>query len=551
MLLRLIISNYALIQNLDIGLSGGLTVITGETGAGKSILVGALSLILGNRADTSVLLSHKEKCIVEGHFSIEGYGLEGFFEENDLDVEPIVILRREINQSGKSRAFINDTPVSLNLMKELGDQLVNIHSQHAITTLQQADFQMTVLDDFAGHLPDVNAYKKQFASFRKLQQHLAETREKISLSRSEQDYKQFLLNELTQASLQAGELEDLESRLSTLTHAEEIKRCISKATLIISTSDDSILLRLTESLSLLNPVAAFQPELDELRNRIESNLIDMKDVAMGLEQINESLEIDPQETERVANRLDLLYRLQQKHHCTSIEELIKILDHLQQQHLENEEDEVYLTSLEKQLQQNSAQLLVIAEQLSEKRKNAIPGFCKEIETMLRELGMPDASFSIDARQTDQLTEDGLDQVRFYFSANKGVPRDEIARVASGGELSRLMLSVKSMISRKNLLPTIVFDEIDNGVSGDIAGKVGNILKRIAHTMQVIVITHLPQIAGMGSHHYQVFKESVDEITRSAVRKLNREERVEEGAKMVSSEKVTAAAFETARELLTE
>ncbi|MBE0647704.1 MAG: DNA repair protein RecN [Bacteroidales bacterium] len=549
MLLRLFIENYALIQKLEIDWTEGFSVITGETGAGKSILVGAFSLILGQRADTAVLFDKKSKCIVEGTFNISSYGLEDYFTDQELDYDDTLLLRREIAPSGKSRAFINDTPVNLNQLKELGDRLVNIHSQHSITTLNQANFQLEILDDFASVQPQVSEFRVKFADLKKKQAELQNLKVEEAQMRGEADYLNFLLEELDKALLVEGEQQELEEKLALLTHAEEIKSGLSYSSHLLEDSDSNLLKILGETITTLRNASRFHTEVAGIVGRLESNLIDIKDVTKEIQRLEDSVQVDPQESERVSNRLDLIYRLQKKHQVSTIEELIRIKDEVQEKLRETKSLDDRIINLEKEIGLATNDLTKSAESISVARHHAVPAFEKEIIGLLAELGMPSASFAIKCTREERLTADGIDSIRFLFSANKGVAPVEMHKIASGGELSRLMLSVKSMISRKNLLPTVIFDEIDSGVSGDIAGKVGKILKRMADNMQVIVITHLPQIAGKGRTHYWAFKEDDNGTTRSKFKKLTQEERVEEIAKMVSNDRLTEASYQTAKELL--
>jgi len=549
MLLKLYIENYALIQKLGIDLDNGFTVITGETGAGKSILVGALSLILGQRADTSVLLEKTSKCIVEGTFVIRDYGLEDFFMESELDYDAIAILRREINQNGKSRAFINDTPVNLSVLKELGDRLVNIHSQHSVVTLSKADFQLELLDDYAGHQARLTAYRTAFLRLRELLKKLRELEEKEKRLRSESDYHQFLFDELEKAALKEQELEDLENHFSVLSHAEEIKSSLTYSVHQLTASEQNEITQLAGIIHSLKSIVRYHPPIEDLLKRLESILIDFKDIAGELQKMDEQIYVSSGEMEGVRLRLDLIYRLLKKHNVQSVQELIHIQGELGSLLSETESLDDLLRELQHQVRISEDEVLNLAKEISAARSKVIPGFEKEIQILLKDLGMPSARFKINLEQVESYSMDGLDRVTFLFSANKGVPLGEVSRIASGGELSRLMLSIKSRISRKNLLPTIIFDEIDSGVSGDVAGKVGTILKEMAGHMQVIVITHLPQIAGKGTSHFWVYKEDIQDSTRSMIRKLTTDERIEEIARMVSNERVTEAAYLTARELL--
>ena len=549
MLLKLFIENYALIQKLEIDWRDGFSVITGETGAGKSILVGALSLILGQRADTTVLFNKETKCIVEGTFNIFGYGLERYFIEQELDYDENLMLRREISPTGKSRAFINDTPVNLNQLKELGARLVNIHSQHSITTLNQANFQLEILDDYASVQLLVQEYREKFKIQKKRRIELATLNQQESQLRGNADYLHFLFDELDKALLIEGEQQELEDKLALLTHAEEIKTGITLSIHLLEGADSNLLGLFGETVTALKNISSFHQNLAEIVDRLESNLIDIKDITKELQRLEDTVQVDPRESDRISIRLDLIYRLLKKHQIDTVEGLLRIKEELSVKLQETESLDDRIIKLEKEIELAEQELVTLAQGISTARRNSIPDFEHEISELLSELGMPSARFSIHCTTEDGLTVDGVDSVKFLFSANKGIPPGDISKIASGGELSRLMLSVKSMISRKNLLPTVIFDEIDSGVSGDIAGKVGMILMRMAEKMQVIVITHLPQIAGKGSAHYWVYKEDVNGTTRSKIRKLTQDERVEEIAKMVSSDRLTEASYQTAKELL--
>ncbi|NQV01715.1 MAG: DNA repair protein RecN, partial [Bacteroidia bacterium] len=538
-----------LIQKLEIDWSEGFSVITGETGAGKSILVGAFSLILGHRADTSVLFNKETKCVVEGTFRIASYGLEGYFIEQELDYDELLILRREISPNGKSRAFINDTPVNLTQLKELGDRLVNIHSQHSITTLNQANFQLEILDDYASVQPQVQEYREKFRIQKARRSELAALNEQELQLRGDADYLNFLFDELDKATLMDGEQQVLEEKQALLTHAEEIKSGLSHSSHLLESADSNLLALFAEILNALKGISGFHQNVAEIVKRLDINLIDIKDITTELQRLEDNIQVDPAESERVSARLDLIYRLQKKHQVGTIEELLRIGKELAAKLRETGSLDDRIAKLDKEIEIAQHELVTLAGIISDARCKSIPDFEREIVGLLAELGIPSAQFSIACKKEESLTLDGKDTVKFLFSANKGVPQDDISKIASGGELSRLMLSVKSMISRKNLLPTIIFDEIDSGVSGDIAGKVGKILKRMATNMQVIVITHLPQIAGKGSAHYWVYKEDINGTARSKIRRLTLDERVEEIAKMVSSDRLTEASYQTAKELL--
>ena len=549
MLLKLSIENYALIQELEMEFSGGFSVITGETGAGKSILLGALSLILGQRADTSVLLDRSRKCIVEGCFSIKDYNLEVFFHSHELDFEEYTILRREINQNGKSRAFINDTPVNLTLLKELGDRLVNIHSQNSVVTLNNSDFQLAVLDSYAGIQAKVFSYRQKFSGFLLLKKQLEEGQSQLEREKGERDYHQFLLEEINRAELKLGEQEEAEKRLELLTHSEEIKTHLFHAYGLLMEEEKNILNSLNEVINAIAVLSKFNTEFNEFVLRLKSNHIDLKDIAQNIEQLGENVQVDPSEIEAITNRLDLIFRLQKKHQVRTVEDLLLIKQNLDNKLFEVDSLEKKINQLRHDIELTEKSLLDLAGIISKDRKKVIPQFEKEILASLSKLGMPNARFHIDCEGSVELTRDGIDKIRLLFTANKGIEMDDISRIVSGGELSRLMLSIKSMVSQKNLLPTIIFDEIDSGVSGEIAGKVGNILKKISSTMQVIAITHLPQIAGKGEHHYWVYKNEEKGSTRSYMKKLSPQERLEEVAKMLSDETVSSSALKAAKELL--
>jgi DNA repair protein RecN (Recombination protein N) len=549
MLAKLSIENYALIDKLEIAFSDGFSVITGETGAGKSILLGALGLILGQRTDPSVLLDPVRKCIVEGHFIIRNYQLEDFFSLNELDYEENTILRREISQSGKSRAFINDTPVTLNVLKDLGDHLLNIHSQHSIITLNDVSFQLAVLDDYAGIQNDVANYREAFLKHLQLKKQLDGLFQLEAKSRNDRDYYQFLFNELDIAALKEGEQEEIETRLQVLTHAEEIKTNLYKTIQLLSESDSCVLNQLSEILNLTTGISKYHPELVDITSRIKINHIDLKDITSALERIAEEVLVDPKEIETLSDRIDLIYKLEKKHHVSNEKELLKIKNEFEEKLQEVSSLENRINEFQKELNAQMVELSVNALKISDERRRIIFDFERDIVNLLKELAMPDARVKIDHVLSSELTHDGLDKVKFLFSSNKGIELDDISRIASGGELSRLMLSIKSLISQKNLLPTIIFDEIDIGVSGEVAGKMGIILRKMAKKMQVIAITHLPQIAGMGEMHYLVYKIIEGEMTKSRMRKLGKEERINEIAKMLSSDKVTPSASKTASELL--
>jgi DNA repair protein RecN (Recombination protein N) len=549
MLTKLSIRNYILIHELEIDFSGGFSVITGETGAGKSILLGALGLILGQRADSGILSDKSRKCVVEGFFSITGYNLEEFFAANELDYDDAVILRREINQGGKSRAFINDTPVNLSLLKDLGDRLVNVHSQHSIITLNDSNFQLAVIDSYAGLQADVATYRSEYSRLMEIRRQLTDARQMEARAAGERDYNQFLLNELDKADLKPGEFQELEEQLEFLTHAGEIKSTLYHTSQLISGSDDNILARLSEAIHAMNAVAKFNNDIKVFVDRIKVNYVDIKDLSKDITTLEEQVYIDPSAVESVTNRLDHLNRLLKKHLVPTIEELILVKQKIEKKVIDVVDLENQINRMESELSELESSLLKKAKEISVKRHKVFVKFEQEVTQMLSKLGISMAQFRIECLDAGMLTKDGIDKVRFLFSANKGVETRDLSHTASGGELSRLMLSIKSMISQKNLLPTIFFDEIDNGVSGEVAGKVGSILKRMGTKLQVIAITHLPQIAGKGDHHYWVYKTENKLHSTTFIKHLSDKERVGEIAKMLSNEIVTDSAVKTANELL--
>lgn len=549
MLLKLSIANYILIHDLEIDFTEGFSVITGETGAGKSILLGALSLILGQRADSGILLDKTKKCVIEGLFMIRGYNLEGFLNGNELDYEDTIILRREINQNGKSRAFINDTPVNLALLKDLGDRLVNVHSQNSIITLNDSNFQLAVIDSYAGIQAAVLSYRNGYHKLSDRKRQLVEIEEQEAKAAGERDYFQFLLDELNMARLVAGEMQEIESQLELLTHAEEIKNSLYRANHLISGSDENILAQLSEAMHVINSVSKYKPDLKNLAERININYIDIKDLSKELNIVEELVFVDPQRVESLTQRLDHLNRLMKKHQVATVEQLLTIKTEIEKKVFDEVGMEEQVKILRKEIVGMEAELVEKAGALSSKRQKIVVEFENEVIGILTKLGIAMARFTIEFLKSETITKDGIDKVKFLFSANKGIDLKDLSNAASGGELSRLMLAIKSMISQKNLLPTIIFDEIDNGVSGEIAGKVGGILKRMGGFMQVIAITHLPQIAAKGDRHYWVYKSEDKQTTVTYIKQLSAKERIGEVAKMLSNETVTDSAIQAANELL--
>ncbi len=549
MLRRLQIRNYALIRELDVDFTSGLTIITGETGAGKSILIGALSLILGQRADTTVLKDKEEKCSVEGVFEVEGYGLEELFAENDLDYDTQIIFRREITANGKSRAFVNDTPVNLKTLQDLGLRLIDIHSQHQSLELGNRLFQLMVLDSYAGNKELLKEYQSKYRSYKALLAELASAEEQAKILSKELDYFQFQLEQLTKARLQIGEQEQLEHELMLLTHAEEIKTALLTAANHLQEEDGNASVRIKESMAVLAKITKFYPEVTALLDRLNGIYLELSDISSEVAYSSEKIEVDPNRLVVLNERLDLIYSLQQKHHVDSEEDLIRLRDDFASKVDGVHINEELVHTLRETANEQEKELFRLADLLSQRRLDKAGQIGQKVEEQLFQLGMPNSKFRVEITGGLPLTAFGRDEVNFLFTANKNGELNEISKVASGGELSRLMLSIKALVSRSRALPTILFDEIDSGISGETADKMGNILKEIARDMQVINITHLPQIAAKGDLHYLVYKEDTDTETITKLKLLSPDERVSELAKMLSGENITDAARMNAAELL--
>lgn len=551
MLKRLAISNYALIDNLDISFSNELNILTGETGAGKSIILGALSLILGQRAEGKYFFNQQKKCVIEGTFLVNGFHLNEFFEENDLDYELETVLRREISSDGKSRAFINDTPVNLTTLKKLGEKLIDIHSQHATLEINDEDFQLLVIDTIADNGVLRESYKSTFKEYRQAQTKLKELVAQSEQSKSDLDYFQFQFNELEKASLSEDEQTQLEQDQDVLTHAEEIKRSLLSAIGLLSESETAAIIQLKEAAANLGSAERYNPEVKELHERLNSSLIEIKDILSEIERIEQHSTVDEVRLEEINQRLDLLYSLQKKHRVSSNLELIQLRDQLSDKLkgiLFADED---IGKLKREVESIHVKLIDLAEQLHQSRLASIPHVEKAIKTTLNEVGMPNAVLQISNEQLEDGKFDlnGTDQIKFLFTANKGQVPLPMNKVASGGELSRLMLSIKSLIAVHTSLPTIIFDEIDTGISGEVALKVGKIMEKLSSNMQVIAITHLPQIAARGNAHYTVYKDEQTDITHTNIKQIGQEERVMELAKMLSGNNPGESAILNARELL--
>lgn len=552
MLKRLTIQNYVLIDSLDVKFNKGLTIITGETGAGKSILLGAMGLILGNRADSQVLLNKEKKCIIEGEFEISSYQLKDFFYENELDYEASTNIRREISPEGKSRAFINDTPVNLTVLKELGVRLVDIHSQHETLTLNNSSFQLSVVDVYAAHKTEIDNYKKIFSEYTKIISKLNELTALEQKAKADADYFQFQFDELESAQLEPGQKEVLEQELQTLNNAEEIKSGLGRAYNAIAEGDTNMLTQLSTLLSSLNSIGKFNTKIATLAARLQSNYVELKDIASELEMVQDEINFNPERAEIINERLNVIYKLEQKHRVNSVDDLLELQQGLSEKLSGFQTLDADILKLTAESQRRKSDLLELASVISTNRKKASQKIEKEIRKMLDEVGMPNAVLKIELTtlENETFNATGTDKIFFLFSANKGVHYQELNKVASGGELSRLMLCIKALIAKLTLLPTIIFDEIDTGVSGEVAFKVGNIIKKISDQHQVIAITHLPQMASKGDEHLLVYKESVKNSTSTKVKELSKADRVNEIAKMLSGDELTTAAIKNAKELLT-
>ena len=549
MLVKLFVQNYALIQKLDISFDSGLTVITGETGAGKSILLGALSLVLGSRADTGVLLNKTMKCVVEAAFRITEYDLDEFFRENELDYDSNTIVRREINPAGKSRAFINDTPVNLPVLKELGDKLIDVHSQHQTLMLNESKFQLDVIDSFAGNYRLLETYRSVYRNYRNLRKEYDTLSEKSEKNKSDLEYFQFQLAELKEANLREGEQEELEKEREILEHAGEIMAALGESAGLLVADETSLLGMLRRLRNNFSRIEPYLPEAGEIYSRIETIYIELDDIANEAERLASDVDADSDRLAAVTERLDRIYTLAQKHRVKDLSELILRKSELEETVRSIVTSDEKLEEMEKDLQKQFTNLKTLADELSGERRSVTEEVEEKISVMLRQLGMPNARFIVDLERNNDYSSSGIDRADFLFTANRQVKPENIARVASGGELSRVMLSLKSLLTRNNNLPTIIFDEIDAGVSGEVADKVGQILSEMGKYMQVINITHLPQVAARGTGHYHVYKDDTEHSTITRVKLLSREERVVEVAKLLSGSEVTETAIRNARELL--
>lgn len=550
MLKSLFIQNFVLIDSLDIQFDKGFSVITGETGAGKSIILGALSIVLGQRADGKSIKSGSDKCVIEAVFDVTQYKLEEFFHANDLEYDlEICILRRELFASGKSRAFINDSPVSLTLMKELGSRLIDIHSQHQNLLLGDNRFQLKVIDVMAENEILLILYRKEYTHYQSLKKELRDLTEKAAQTKQEEDYVRFQLEQLIDAKLVAGEQEDLEQELETLSHAEEIKGSLYKITQLMDGEEQGAVQLIREALSAAENLEHFYPKAKEIAERLRSAYIDLNDLSSEADVWKEDIEFNPERLDWVNERLNTLYTLEQKHRASTVGELIELQDKyaLQLKEIDSFDDQIGM--LNNHLELSYKELVQQATVLGEQRKIASRAIASQLVEMIIPLGMPNTRFSVDFGAKPEPESDGMDEIQFMFSANKSGELQPVAQTASGGEISRLMLCIKAMIAGFTALPAIIFDEVDTGVSGDIADKMGDIMQDLGSKMQVITITHLPQIAAKGKEHYFVYKEDTTDRTITRIKKLNKEERVNEVARMLSGASLTNASIANAKDLL--
>lgn len=549
MLKTLHISNYALITTLTIDFEAGMSVLTGETGAGKSIIIGALSLIQGQRADTRMVKEGTEKSIVEAEFDVKNYSLKSFFENNDLDYNDACLIRREIATNGKSRAFINDTPVPLNLLRELSDKLLDIHSQHENLLLSTENYQLMVVDAVAQNINELTDFKQSFTEWNEAKSDLNKLRKEADRRNADLDYLRFQLNQLDEAKLTVGEQTDLEAELEMLSHVEEIKSALGQADHLLTNEDTNVLKSVKDITVALRRINNYLPESTNWTERLEAVLIELKDMAADISLAQNKLEFNPERLEMLDNRLNLIYSLQKKFRVDTIEKLIELRESFRNQlnRIENMEEE--LIEAQKRVQACFQVMKINAETLTETRRKAIPAIEKYLVEQLHLLGMPDVRFVVSIMPATEYTEKGNDVVEFQFSANKNRSVQPVSLIASGGEVSRLMLAIKSLLIRQSDLPTIIFDEIDTGVSGEISGRMGEIMRKMSQSTQLIVITHLPQIASKGHTHYSVYKDNTGTQTETHIRRLTPDQRIKELASLLSGKTITEAAMMNARELL--
>ena len=551
MLVSLAIKNYALIDDLSVNFGDGFTTITGETGAGKSILLGALSLVLGKRADLSLLTDKDRKCTVEAEFAVSGYALESFFEARDLDYEEHAILRREILPSGKSRAFVNDTPVNLEVLTSLGNQLIDVHSQHQTLQLTENAFQFKVVDALAGNVELLTAYRENLDAFRQLEMELQQLRALKEEAAKELDYNSFLLEELEKAPLKEGVLETLETEYEQLNNVETLLELLSQAYQVLNEEQMGVLSNLIALRQATQKLAAFGEKFEELNRRVEAAAIELDDITAEFQGLQETVEPDPERLAEVNSQLELLHNLLKKHQVVAIEELIAIKEALSEKVAISLNIDAEIQDKENAVAAQQKQLEAICNEISGNRSSSIPELKRRLEEKMGALGMPSASFRIEINPSQEFNSKGKDDLTFLFSANKGSHYGELKKVASGGELSRIMLTIKAILASYEQLPTLMFDEIDTGVSGEISNTMGDIMKEMGHYMQVFSITHLPQVASKGNQQFKVYKEEGQNATRTQMKLLSEPERIAELAEMLGGKSYSETAENHARTLLTE
>ncbi len=549
MLKSLFISNYALIDQVKIDFKDGFSVITGETGAGKSIMLGALAMILGQRSDVSVLKNKEKKSVLEAEFNIADYGFNALFEEEDIDYEDVTIIRREILTNGKSRAFVNDTPVNLGFLKNIAHQLIDIHSQHQNLLLGDTGFQLNVVDTVAQNKEIQDLYRSKYKVLKKLEKEKADLEEQNSKLNADVDYMQFQFNQLQELKLVAGEQDELEKEQELLSHAEEVKGGLYSVVQLFNGDSYPILNSLKESLKNLEKISSYLSDIEGWTNRIDSAYLDLDDLISDMEGVMDGIEYDPERLQLVSSRLDQIYSLQQKHKVESVEELIAIKDNLEKQLQKISSFDEDLEAKQKEIDKAINDLKTVSQKLSNSRKKVFKTIENTISGQLLELGMPNAILKVEYKELEDFSASGLDDIEFLFSANKNGELSAIPKVASGGEMSRVMLCIKSLLSISKGLPTIIFDEIDTGVSGEVADKMGRIMQEISSNIQVISITHLPQIAVKGKQHYKVFKKDNQHSTQTSIEELEIDNRVTEIAKMLSGSNLSDAALSNAKDLL--
>lgn len=550
MLKQLYIRNFTLIERLDMTFNGGFSVITGETGAGKSIILGAIGLLKGQRADSKLIKRGSEKCVIEAHFNLSRYGMEKFFNDNDVEYDADdCIVRREITAAGKSRAFVNDTPVPLSVLKELGEQLIDVHSQHQNLLLGKQDFQMEIVDIIADDKDLLDNYRKAYGDYREKQRQLDDLQERLSSNKANADFLLFQYEELDRANLVEGEQETLEAQANQMSHYEDIKTALYQADKAMSAEGTGVTENLRTAINALHSIEGVLPMAGELASRMDADFIDLKDIADELEGQLDKVDFDPKELDSINDRLDRIYSLQKKYHCDTVSQLIEIRDNLKKQLDGIENGDYDLQQVKNEVAKSMKLAIQKADSITKVRKTAAKKIEEVIKQRLVALGMPNIQFTINL-ESSELSADGADKVAYMFSANRNMPMQPVAQVASGGEIARLMLSLKAMVSGAVKLPTIIFDEIDTGVSGKIAEKMADIMFEMGNNeRQVISITHLPQIAAKGATHYKVYKEDRGDTTVSTMKLLCGEDRVNEIAQMLSGSDITEAAISNARELL--